>query len=126
MKIYKKLVCNRYSIILVIKDRYRTTDLYRPYARIYNTLKAVYIYDPDTCYEDRIIETDKEEGDSYDIETRFVNEILDSDHAEYARACRKIKKKKYKRLCESLARVRESQSYENLKRKAKSKHAKEV
>lgn len=53
MKIYKKLVCNR-SIILVIKDRYRTIDLCRPYARIYNTLKAVYIYDPLT-EEDKVL-----------------------------------------------------------------------
>ena len=126
MKIFKKLVYNRYSIILVLNGSFKSTELNRPYARIFNVLEAVSIYD-DAYYEDHIITcTDKEKGDAYDIETRYINEIVDSSLEEYKSVCRRIKRKKYFRLCRTLNHMRERERYEKLKSKAERKRTKEM
>lgn len=134
MKIFKKLVYSRYIRLLVIKDKYETTDLTCPTARIYNVAEIINLYDEDTSWPDnRIINEDNFFSQCFDFETRHVKEILDSSYQEYKQACKRVLKKKYKILCNSLKYAREQEKelkrkeqHENLKRKAETQRAKEM
>ena len=134
MKIFKKLVYPRYVRLLVIKDKYKTTDLTCPIARIYNVIEVIDLYDEDTGWPDnKIIKEDNFFSQCFDFETRHVKEILDSSYQEYKQACKRVLKKKYKILCTSLKHMREQEKelkkkeqHENLKRKAESQRVKEM
>lgn len=121
MKIYKKLPYYRYNIILVIKGEFKTTDLNRPYARIFNVVEVVCDAEETCCY---ISSRKKNTEPMYDIETRFLaGEICDSSYQEYCNICDKINRRKYKSLCFQLRKNRE---YESIKRKAERNRIKEV
>lgn len=121
MKIYKKLPYRRYNIILVIKGEFKTTDLDRPYARIFNVVEVVCDAEESCEY---ISSRMKNPELIYDIEPRFLaGEICNSSYREYCNICDKINRRKYKSLCFQLRKNRE---YESIKRKAESKHAEKV
>lgn len=121
MKIYKKLPYYRYNIILVINKEFKTTDLDRPYARIFNVVEVVCDAEESCEY---ISSRRKNPELIYDIETRFLaGEICNSSYREYCNICDKINRRKYKGLCFQLRKNRE---YESIKRKAERKHAEKM